>query len=130
MVNETKITLRNTFIGNHFALEMRKNKKMTKGPSFRNGQGLLTCLLALRPQMPHVCGFEESFSLSCTAKLAGFLKKFQKILLLLRVNESKVTLTNAFIGNIFALKSEKESKNDERTTFCNTPGMLHLSVTP
>ena len=33
-VNETKVTLRNAFIDNLFALEVMKNQKMTKEPSF------------------------------------------------------------------------------------------------
>ena len=44
-----------------------------------------------------------------------FKIKKKKTVRALRVNETKVTLRNAFIGNLFALKSEKESKNDERT---------------
>ena len=35
----------------------------------------------------------------------------------LKVNKTKVTLRNAFIDNLFALESEKELKNDERTLF-------------
>ena len=35
----------------------------------------------------------------------------------LRVNETKVTSKNVFIVNLFALKSEKEPKNKERTLF-------------
>ena len=48
----------------------------------------------------------------------------------LRVNETKVTLRNAFIDNIFALESEKQSKNDERTLFGDYPKILDLSVNP
>ena len=35
----------------------------------------------------------------------------------LRVNETKVTSKNVFIVNLFALKSDKEPKNQERTFF-------------
>ena len=35
----------------------------------------------------------------------------------LRVNETKVTWRNAFADNYFALKSEKESKSNEKTLF-------------
>ena len=35
----------------------------------------------------------------------------------LRVNETKVTSRNAFIDNFFALESEKEPKNDEKSLF-------------
>ena len=48
----------------------------------------------------------------------------------LRVNETKVTLRNAFIDNIFALESEKESKNDERNLFGDYPQILDLAVNP
>ena len=46
----------------------------------------------------------------------------------LRVNQTKVTLKNAFIVNFFALKSEKKSKNEERTLFRDSPRILDLSV--
>ena len=49
--------------------------------------------------------------------MAAFFKKFTKILRALRVNETKVTLRNAFIDNLFALKNEKESKINERNLF-------------
>ena len=48
----------------------------------------------------------------------------------LRVSETKVTTRNAFIDNIFALESEKESKNDERTLFEDYPRILDLAVNP
>ena len=52
-----------------------------------------------------------------TAKLAAFFQKFKKTVRAQRVNETKVTSRNAFIDNFFALESEKESKDDERTLF-------------
>ena len=52
-----------------------------------------------------------------TAILTAFFKKFKKIVRALRVNETKVTLRNAFTDNLFALENEKESKNHERTLF-------------
>ena len=39
-------------------------------------------------------------------KLATFLKKFEKTVLTLSVNEAKVTLANVFTDNIFALKTD------------------------
>ena len=62
--------------------------------------------------------------------MAAFFKKFTKILRALRVNETKVTLRNAFIDNLFALESKKESENDERTLFQDCPRILDLSVNP
>ena len=38
-------------------------------------------------------------------------------MLALTVNEIKVTSRNLFIDNVFALESEKEWKNDEKTFF-------------
>ena len=46
------------------------------------------------------------------------------------INEIKVTSTNIFIDNLFALESEKESKNDERTLFWDYPRIFDLSVNP
>ena len=43
-----------------------------------------------------------------TAKLPAIFQKFQKTVWALRNNETKVTLKNAFIDNLFALESEKE----------------------
>ena len=48
----------------------------------------------------------------------------------LRVNETKVTSRNTFIDNFFALKSEEERKNDERTFFSDYPQILDLAVNP
>ena len=48
----------------------------------------------------------------------------------LRVNETKVTSRNAFIDNIFALESEKESRNDERTLFGDYLRIFDLAVNP
>ena len=48
----------------------------------------------------------------------------------LRANETKVTMGNGFIDNIFALESEKESKNDERTLFGDYMRILDLAVNP
>ena len=44
------------------------------------------------------------------AKLAAFFQKFWETVHALRANETKVTSRNAFVGNIFALESEKNSK--------------------
>ena len=40
--------------------------------------------------------------------MAAFFKKLKKTVRALRVNETKITLRNAFIDNLFALKSKKE----------------------
>ena len=42
----------------------------------------------------------------------------------LKVNETKITSINAFIDNLFALESQKESKNDEKTVFRDFPKIL------
>ena len=42
--------------------KVRKNKKMTKAPSFETLRNFLTCLLTLIPRMPHIGGFLDSFS--------------------------------------------------------------------
>ena len=59
-----------------------------------------------------------------------FSRKFKKIRHTPRVNEIKVTLTNAFIGYICALENEKESKNDEKTLFGDYPRILEVAVNP
>ena len=59
-----------------------------------------------------------------------FFKNFKKTVRALRVNETKVTLRNAFIDILFALESEIESTNDKRTLFRDCPRILHLSVNP
>ena len=45
-------------------MRVRKNKKMMEGPSFETAHRVLTCLVTLRPQMPHLCSFLDCFSLS------------------------------------------------------------------
>ena len=65
-----------------------------------------------------------------TAKLAAFFQKFQKTVQTLRVNETRVTSINTFFDNHFALKSEKEAKNDERTLFWEYTQILDLAVNP
>ena len=52
-----------------------------------------------------------------TEKLATFFQKIQKRVYALRVNEISITSSNTLIENIFALESEKDSKNDERSLF-------------
>ena len=47
-----------------------------------------------------------------------------------RVNETKVTLGNAFIDNVFALEPEKESRNDKSTFIWEYPRILDLAVNP
>ena len=48
----------------------------------------------------------------------------------LRVNETKLTLSNAFILDLFALGGEKESKYNEKTPFWDSLQKLDLSVNP
>ena len=48
----------------------------------------------------------------------------------LRVNETKLTLRNAFILDAFALGGEKESKYNESTLFWGSVQKLDLSVNP
>ena len=48
----------------------------------------------------------------------------------LKKKQTKVTSRNAFIDNLFALESEKESKNDERIFFRDYPWISDLSVNP
>ena len=65
-----------------------------------------------------------------TVKLTAFFKIFQKIVRVLRVNETKLPSRNVFIVHFFALKSEKPSRNDERTLFWNSSRTLDLSLNP
>ena len=46
------------------------------------------------------------------------------------VNETKTTSRNAFINNVFALKSEKESRNDKKTLFWDYAWIPDLTVNP
>ena len=52
-----------------------------------------------------------------TSELAVFFQKFQKTVHALRVNETKVTARDAFIGNFFALESKKKSKMTKGPSF-------------
>ena len=63
-------------------------------------------------------------------KLDAFFEKFLKLVRALRVNETKVTSTNVFIDNHFALESEKELKNDKRSLFQDFTQILDLSLNP
>ena len=65
-----------------------------------------------------------------TVKLTAFFKIFQKIVRVLRVNETKLPSRNVFIVHFFALESEKPSRNDERTLFWNSSRTLDLSLNP
>ena len=46
----------------------------------------------------------------------------------LRVNETKPPSRNAFIVDLFALESQKGSRNDERTLFSDFSRSLDLSL--
>ena len=63
-ISKTEITSRNAFTVNFFALESVKNQKMTKGLSFEAAHVFFTCMLNLRPQIPHICVFLDCFSIS------------------------------------------------------------------
>ena len=65
-----------------------------------------------------------------TAKLAAFLKIFQKTVRVVRVNETKPPSRNAFLVDLFALESQKGSRNDERTLFWDSSRSLDLSLNP
>ena len=56
--------------------------------------------------------------------------KIIKTKYILRVNETKLTLRNAFILDLFALGGEKISKYNERTLFWGSLQKLDLSVNP
>ena len=61
-VNETKLTLRNAFISEHFALEGERNQHLTKGPFFKASYRNLNCLLTLSLGKTHVRVFPDYFS--------------------------------------------------------------------
>ena len=46
----------------------------------------------------------------------------------LRFNETKVSLRNAFIDNLFTIKCDKESKYDKETLFSGFLGIIDLIV--
>ena len=46
----------------------------------------------------------------------------------LSVNETKVTLRNTFVVNLFALESDTEPKNDKTTLFPDFPWILDEPV--
>ena len=74
-VNETKVTSRNIFIDNLFALESRKESRNDQRILFwpSSARGFLTCLLTLRSQVPYICGFLDCFSFShCLAIPVAF----------------------------------------------------------
>ena len=62
------------------------------------------------------------------AKLAAFFPKFKKTVQALWVNETKINSRNTFIDNLFALESEKDSKNDETTLLRNWPQILDFFI--
>ena len=64
------------------------------------------------------------------AKLPSLFQKFYKTMRSLRVNETKLTLRNAFILDLFALRGEKESKYNEWTLFWGSLQKFDLSVNP
>ena len=52
-----------------------------------------------------------------TTKLPAFFEKILKTVRAQKINETKLTLKNVFIDNVFTVKSEKESRNGKRTLF-------------
>ena len=60
-INKTKVTSRNAFIKNVFALESEEETKMKKGTSFQTTHRFLTWLLTLRRRMPYIYCFLETF---------------------------------------------------------------------
>ena len=64
----------------------------------------------------------------CTGKLLAFFQIFLETVRALWVNETKLTFRNAFIFNLFALESKKESKKDKRTLIWGSPRSLDLSL--
>ena len=62
-------------------------------------------------------------------KLTSFFQK-NKTVRSLKVNETKLTLRNVFILDLFALGGEKESKYNEKTPFWGSLQKLDLSVNP
>ena len=65
-----------------------------------------------------------------TAKLVAFFTIFQKIVRVLRVTETKLPSKYASLVDLFALKSRKGSKIEERTLFWDSSWSLHLSLNP
>ena len=67
-------------------LKAKKNKKMTKELSFKTAQGFLMCMLTLRPQMPHICGFKECFSFSHFLASSSWILNLRPISLNCKLN--------------------------------------------
>ena len=60
----------------------------------------------------HFCIFAAAATESQYCKIACTFSKFLKAVRGREVNKSKLTSRNAFIVNLFALQSERESKYD------------------
>ena len=132
---------------------LRNNLKLAQKLSLETSHRVLICLLNLRPQMLHICGFLDCFSISyflenfhcfqnlgqsslnsnldfiqnkltfcvqiyqfvagqqtSTGKLTEFVFKVEKTVHIPKGRETKITLRNTFIDNLFALESEKGSE--------------------
>ena len=59
-----------------------------------------------------------------------FFTIFQKIVRVLGVNETKLPFRNAFLVDLFALKIQKASKNEERIHLWDSFWSLDLSLNP
>ena len=83
-VYESKVTYRKAFTVSLFPLESEKKSKNYERSSFENVQGLVTCLLTHRRQMPHISGFLDCFSLAIfwTLLVALQLKTIYLLILL------------------------------------------------
>ena len=62
-------------------------------------------------------------------EIVGIFSKIKrKTVCALRVNKIKVFLGSFFFDNLSALESEKESKKDEKTVFCDYLGIFQEVV--
>ena len=70
------------------------------------------------------------FSVAQQTSTTKFTALFEKLVRALRVNEIKVNSRSLFIGNLFALESEKESKYDDRSLFSDYLWIDDQAVNP
>ena len=64
------------------------------------------------------------------SKLAAVFQKFKKTVCAPWIIKTKVSSRNPFIGNFFAIESQKISKTDRRNFFGDFPQILDLSEKP
>ena len=70
------------------------------------------------------CAANPSSAIACV------FSKILKTVRAVRVNETKVTLRNAFLFNAFILRSKKNKKNDKRIFFWDCSWSVDLSLKP